>query len=247
MRIVGWVCAIAAGCSAGPVDLTTISDLRLVAAVAEPPEVAAGETYQLDVVLVDPQGRDVDVVVASCLPEGIEPPEGVDPCLVATPELVGDTASVELLAVLPAPVFVVACVDGSCRDPSEAQLRDPYGWLQELPLEGVAAGSRMTRITELPPEERHQNPVIGDAPPPELDPVAPEAVVPLAWVVPGAETASGLTTAGAFGAVSVDVAEDGAVALDWYAPIEAGPAQLYVVVDDGLGGTAVWRGSASTR
>jgi hypothetical protein len=29
-------------CAAGPSDLTTIDDLRLVAAIADPPEVAAG-------------------------------------------------------------------------------------------------------------------------------------------------------------------------------------------------------------
>lgn len=227
------------GCAAGPVDLTRIDDLRLVAAIAEPPEVAAGETYRLDVVLVEPKGRPVDVVVGWC------PPEELGPCEIETPELVGDTASVELLGVLPAPVWVVACVDGSCRDPDEADLRDPYAWLQRLPLEGVAAGERLTRITDAPPEERHQNPVFTTTPPESLPPVSSDEVVDLTWTAPGAVRASGLTTAGAFGEVSTELDPEGTAELSWYAPGRAGEADLYVVVDDELGGTALWRGSAS--
>jgi hypothetical protein len=72
-------------------------------------------------------------------------------------------------------------------------------------------------------------------------------VVPLELVAPGAATAAGLTTAGGFDAVSDPVDPDGRVTLSWYTPEDPAPADLYVVVDDGLGGTAVWRGSATVR
>jgi hypothetical protein len=238
VRGAGWT-LLAAGCMAGPNDLTLIDDVRLVAAVAEPPSSIAGETYTLTSVIVEPFDRPVDVVVWWCLPEDL------GPCEVHTPALEGDEAVATLTAALPVPVWIVACVDGSCRDPSEADLRDPYTWLQELPLEGVAAASRLTRLTELPLAERAPNPSFVSTPPDLLDPVLPEAEVPLQWQAEGATFASGLTTAGGFGQVNVEVGADGSVEKSWFAPAEPGPAELYLVLRDEVGGSAVWRGAAT--
>lgn len=226
-----------AACSAGPNDLTLIDDVRLIAAIADPPSSAAGETYTLTSVIVEPFARPVDVLVWWCLPEGL------GPCEVKTPELVDDQAITTLTAGLGVPVWIVACVDGVCRDPSEAQLRDPYAWLQELPLEGVTAAFRLARITELPPEERAPNPVFTEVPELPTEAVAPGTEVELAWTAPGAAIASGVTTWGAFGAVNRLVSEAGNVAVSWFAPDEPGESRLYLVVDDDHGGTAVWRGS----
>lgn len=237
MRIAPW-CVWLTACGAMPNDITLIDDVRLIAAIADPPSAAVGETYTLTAIIADREERPVDVVIWWCLPEEL------GPCEVQTPDLVGDEAVATLTAGLPVPVFIVACADGSCADPSEDDLRDPYGWLQRLPLEGVTAGTRTVRVTELPPEKRPGNPVITEAPAGPLT-AAPEEALSLRFVAPGAFIASGITSAGAFGAINTNVAEDGSVDLTWFAPTDEGDARLYVVVDDGAGGAAVWRGSVA--
>lgn len=216
------------GCAAGPNVETQIDELRVVAAVAEPPEVATGESYALTVTVADPAGAGFDSLVWTC-------PPGED--CVREP-LAG---AVEMPG-LPFPVWIVACEPGLCdlEAVTDVSLADPVAWLEELPLTGVSAAVRTPAFTELPLEERRENPVVEEAPEAgAADRATVEAPVTLRFVVPGAETAYGSATGGGFGMASYDVASDGAVALAYYAPEEGG-ARLYVVFEDGLGGTAVW-------
>jgi len=222
------------GCG-GPRPETLLYELRIVAAVAEPPEVAQGEPYDLTAIIADPTGEGGDWMIWGCLPDlG---------CAVERGELGIDEPTATVVAVAPAPVWVMACAPGACdlSAATDAQLEDPQAWLQDLPVSGVTLGSRLTRITEAPVEERNTNPVIDTEPETAvLEGVRREQEVKLPFVVPGAETAFGLATGGGFTMTEFDVADAGETELVWVAPEQAGDVTLYVVFDDGLGGSVVW-------
>ena len=134
------------GCG-GPRPETLLYELRIVAAVAEPPEVAQGEPYDLTAIIADPTGEGGDWMIWGCLPDlG---------CAVERGELGIDEPTATVVAVAPAPVWVMACAPGACdlSAATDAQLEDPQAWLQDLPVSGVTLGSRLTRITEAPVEE----------------------------------------------------------------------------------------------
>jgi hypothetical protein len=225
------------GCGDGPADLTTITDLRLVAAIAEPPEVAAGERWTLTAVIADPFGDGADTWLWQCGPSEL-------PCEVASGPLVGDTVSGSFLAGLPIPVWIVSCRPGICDAPTEEQLRDPPGWLATLPIAGVAAGTKTVALAEGP--ERNQNPQITTSPAAVFEAATLDAV-PLRFVTTGGFSVSGLATAGGFARVSEVLPDSGDFTLDWLVPDTTGEARLWIVVDDGRSGTAVWRGTATVR
>ncbi len=227
-----------AGCTTGPDPLTLVEGVELVAAVAEPPEVAPGEPFEVTVTVGDPLGEGVDAAIWWCPPDD-------GPCASARPEVVDGVARATLTATAPTPVWVVACARDLGCDPREVDLRDPYAWLQRLPLEGVAAGTRAVTLTELPPGERRANPTIVEAP--ALGEVDPEEEVELTFLAAGATRASGLTTGGGFDAPSSEVSAEGEVTLTWFAPAEAGEVTLWVVLDDELGGAVVWTATTTVR
>jgi len=227
--------SLLAGCG-GPRPETLLYELRVVAAVAEPPEVAVGETYQLTATIADPLDEGGDWMMWSCLPEV--------GCAVEQGALGVDDPSVPVPAVAPVPVWIMACAPGACdlAAATDAQLEDPEAWMRDLPLSGVTLASRLTRLTDAPVGQRNTNPVIDTAPEAGwADGVQPDEERALSFVVPGAETAYGYTTAGGFTMTEFDVGDAGNTELTWVAPEKGGEATLYVVFDDGLGGTVVWQ------
>ena len=76
-----------------------------------------------------------------------------------------------------------------------------------------------------------------------LEGIARRGELDLDFTVPGAERAWGYSTAGGFLRPSEDVSSEGEVSLQWFAP-EKGDADLYVVFEDGDGGTTVWSAEA---
>lgn len=242
-RALPWMLVSLAACG-GPNPETLLYELRVVAAVAEPPEVAVGESYQLTATIADPLEEGGDWMIWSCL--------GEEGCLVEQGELGVDEPTATQLGVAPVPAWVMACAPGACDlvGATPAQLRDPETWMQELPLSGVTLASRFTRLTEAPPEERRSNPVITRSP--DTDAVLPETVSPeqevrLGFDAPGAEAAFGLATGGGFTMVRYDVGDEGNTELVWVAPEESGSVTLYVVFDDEQGGTAVWEAVVEVR
>lgn len=217
-------------CAGGPRPETLIEGLTWVAAVADPPVVPVGERYTLTATLADPEGHEPDVLVWSCVPElG---------CDAITAPVVDGTVTVERVATAPLPVWMLACSPGSCGDleaTSDAVLVDPTTWLETLPIRGVAAATRLTRIGE--PGEG--NPSIDEAPEGPLSARVGEEVA-LTFLVSGAETAYGLSTIGGFSGVAFDVSIAGRVTLTFVGSPEPGAGQVYVVFDDGAGGTALW-------
>jgi hypothetical protein len=221
----------------GPNPETLLYELRVVAAVADPPEVGVGESYTLTATIADPLQEGGDWMIWSCIPQG--------DCVVQRGVLGVDIPQAVLPAVAPVPAWVMACAPGACDvvGATEAQLRDPEGWMQQLPLSGVTLGSRLTRITELPVDQRAGNPYLVEEP--EVPDVGTNAEVPLSFVVPGAASAWGLATGGGFTMVRYDVSDAGEAQLRWVAPEEPGEVTLYVVFDDERGGTAVWEAVVS--
>jgi hypothetical protein len=98
--------------------------------------------------------------------------------------------------------------------------------------------------------ERNANPVITvTAPLPETITAEEELDFPLDITddtVTDALVAVGLTTGGGFGAPLFDVFE-GRADLVYYAPNQSGVVDLYVIVEDGDGGSAVWRGQTTVE
>lgn len=239
---------VAAACG-GPNPETLLYELRVVAAVADPPEVAVGEPYTLSAVVADPLEEGGEWMIWSCL--------GDEGCLAERGVLGVDPPTATLLGVAPVPAWVMACAPGACdlAGATEAQLLDPDAWMQSLPLSGVSLASRFTRLTEAAPEDRATNPVITRAP--DTDDALPATVAPgrelrLGFDCPGAEAAFGQATAGGFTMVRYDVGDAGNTELVWVAPEDPadvpaadGLVRLYVVFDSGDGGTAVWEASVA--
>jgi len=227
-------------CEPGPNEETLVDSLQIVAAVAEPPEVAPAEPYEVAVTVVDPEATDFEVLVWSCLE---------DDCAAAPAVVDGSEAVTTVASVTPAPQWILACEPGLCdlENPRPQDLKDPFGWLAGLPIEGVSLVSRLPRLTETT-GERHANPVIESEPDVgSLVDVRGEKAVKLHFVVPGAETAWTYTTRGGFRRPSEDVSSEGEVTVEWYAPNKAGESELFVVFVDDLGGSVVWQGTATVR
>lgn len=267
---------VLAACAEGPVEETLVDELRVVAAVAEPPEVGVGEEVRVQPVVADPQERGGSVLTWVCTPAGegcLEASGPMDRWLhvgrVESPSA-AVLAPTEALAPLtlaedvPTTLWVLACEDDLCPvmdlaeadlasgAPSaelEAWLADPFAGVSELPLVGVSLAVRSLTVTSRPVEARNTNPrLMVEAGELELDPGADTALVVTVEDAEGDETAIayGLATAGGFGLPGFLV-QDGSAVLQYYAPEFRSEVGLYVVVDDGRGGTAVWEGRAEVR
>jgi hypothetical protein len=163
------------------------------------------------------------------------------------------------------PVWMLACAPGLCpalelalTDPEadsadEAELMgllaDPTAWLAELPMEGVSLAFRSLRTTERPAEQRHRNPQISELNLPEgIDQGLKSGVdhrflfgVQLATEIKAA--AYGLSTLGGFTAPGYAVSEGQAEATFTSLAEDEGEADVILVVQDDMGGVAVWRRS----
>jgi len=225
-------------CEPGPNVETLVDSLQVIAAVAEPPEVALFEPYELTVTTIDPDDEGFDVLVWSC----------VEDCEVVSPTRDAETSVATLVPVAPVPTWILACAPGVCdlESPPDRDLQDPFEWLQRLPQEGVSLASRWPRIVDQT-GDRHQNPFIDSEPALERLTVKAERSTRLEFVVPGAETAWTYATAGGFRRPSEDIASDGAVTVQWYAPEAPGEVDLYVVFVDDRGGAVLWRETATVK
>lgn len=266
MRLLRWLpmALVLAGCAEGPQGDTLLYDTRVVALVADPPEVSPGDEVRFDVFVSDPDQAGVELLLwqctslgEGCLEEGGE--HSFTPTLDQGQASVTTTVSSALAALASEEplratlVWALACQPGLCpqiSDPSGSDLSDPISWLRELPFEGVNLA--FTTLALSTRAEGLVNPglspdfseviSVGEGESVEL-PFTVDLAVPAT-----ADTlAYGFATAGGFDATEYTVGDDGEVTLVWYAPEEPGSAELYVVLNDGQGGVAVWTGSATTQ
>lgn len=260
----------------GPNEETLIDELRVVAMVAEPPEVAPGESVQISVLTSVPEETETEQMTWSCLPMGEACLEGQGGSLenwVHQGELdaVGATTySIDLPVELGAflqeeeelrvPLWTLSCAPGVCplfamaKDSPDAAatgwaglmsaLADPISELALLPKEGVSLAVRTLVVSDRAPESRNQNPVLV---PESLDAVSVslEQSVELQFSLEDEGEnlqAFGYTTIGGFGTAGKEV-DAGVFDLTLFGPIETSEAtegRLFVVVNDGQGGTATW-------
>lgn len=201
-----------------------MDELRVMAIVAEPPEVAPGVATTVTVHIADPGDQAPEVMVWG------------EDTVVGVP--VAGTFQTTLSAESGyAPVWALACAPGLCPVMAEPDpdLSDPTAIVADYPMEGVSLALGGFLVSETPVGLK--NPVV--LPAFESVVVGAGDSIDLSFLVEDGETAYGYAFAGGFDATEYPVAE-GNVKLTWYAPEEAGEVELIVVVNGD--GTAVWRG-----
>jgi len=208
-------------CSDGPSPLTTVTDVRVLNLRVEPASPVPGEVPTVELLVVDPDDPSPARWSWWCQEDACDP------------EVVPDGSV--------ATVFGFACTD--CEGPG------PLGawrsWMQDLPFEDVNLAQRQVPLSTDPTQRLNENPslVLQEALPAR---VIPEETLQLVFALDDATVldprAYGYATLGAFDAPDGAPFDDEAV-LTWTAPETAGTAALYVVAEDGLGGSAVWQGA----
>jgi hypothetical protein len=257
----------------GPSDETLLDELRVIAAVAEPPEISPGESVDITATVVDPLEAGMEMVIWACTPTVGGCAEDRLPLdeRLAVPAITDSTATATLRTpIVPLPedtvisgiVWLMACEPGLCDVIEDARtalandgdfpdaLRDPVSLLQGLPLTGVSLATRSVGLSNRPVEERNANPVITvTAPLPDTITAEEELEFPLDIsddTVTDVLVAVGLTTGGGFGAPLFDVLE-GRADLTYFAPDSSGVVDLYVIAEDGDGGSAIWKGQTTVE
>lgn len=256
----------------GPNEETLVDELRVMSIVVEPPEAAPGATVAVDARIADPLAESPQVMLWSCTnlgdgcAEAAEPSQGVTVGPPVDGQLTASRTVSEMLlpivqdgtTVLPVFLWALTCAPGLCPvidlaatapavGSAEAKtlstfLADPFSAMEDLRLEHTSLAFTQLKVsTRATPV---QNPTL--SPQFETVTVKAEGSVDLVFYVtdPGDFTAYGYTTAGGFDAPEY-ANEDGVVTLTWFGPAEAGEADIWVVVNNDTGGTAVWQGKGT--
>ncbi len=249
---------------AGPSEDTLVDELRVLSITPEVPEAAPGQQVRQDTLVVDPfedhrllQWTCTSLAPGSCLEAESEDWEGL-----SVDEPRGSfTVSAALASVAtdePLPLvrrWALACEEGLCpvfdeldAGLTEALRRDlqaPTELLRDLPFEGVSLAVRGMYVSSR--EDPATQPTLTCAGPWEVEPAG---TAEFSCAVEGrlAEGAAlwGYTSAGGWVGASVPL-RSAEVGYSLVAPEEAGPVQLWVIVEDGASGSAVWSGSIRVR
>jgi hypothetical protein len=263
--------ALLVACAGGPNDATLVDELRVVAAVADAPEIGPGEQTELTAWIADPGDVQPEVAIWTCTFAG-------DGCLetgtalsewVAQPALVDGqvTASVtaspalaELLTgpeELPMSVWMLACDPGLCPlfdaldaapgtdayDDAVDQLTSPLDWLSDLPKEGVSLATKSVAVSAREPDLRNQNPTL------QVDVMvlqdgSAELTPTIDDVDAGPDAAVwGLATSGGFEQTSTAWDEDPMLWVEAMDEADTPSPEWWVIATDALGGSAVWTGT----
>lgn len=215
-----------AACGA-PTPLSVVEELRVLAIAVEPASPAPGEVPVVSLLVADPLDEGYTTWVWWC---------AVDVC--------GEGPVPEVGALT---VWALACAPGACDGPGD-DLADPSVWMPSLPSARVSLARRTVLVSPSAEQRLNANPVIEPA-----GAVPTEAPVGLPIALRfqvtdldvGEPAAFGFATSGGF-SMGSGYAE-GVAELEFLAPEEPGPVDLWVVVDDGLGGTAWWTGRIDAR
>ncbi len=264
--MVTYLLLLLAGCDVLPADASVLERLQIVSIVAEKPEIAPGQATDLTVWVADPDGGGVELLVWSCtiLGEGcfeaalplsawvrtVDVVEGFGVTSAAIPGEIGQVVPQGLL--VPTSVWGLACEPGLCPviaaaaagtvDP--ALLADPEALMRDLPIDGTSLVRRSVYLSLS--DRPNRNPSITASPPAGSVAVDAGSAEELALVVSDSTdvVADAFTTCGSMSPPRWDGHD---LAFTWTAPLDAGTCDLWVVLEDGLGGAAVWHGVRDVR
>lgn len=254
----------------GPDTSTLLADTQVVMVRSDPPALGAGQVATLETLIVDPQERGLEVMQWTCTFAGegcLEPQFAMDesdpwPGLVYEDSerfegsVMASPALAEVLGPEPVPllsIWTLACEPGLCPlmdaegDALMEGLESPADLLQDLPIYGVSLSQRRIRVAGVPLEAT--NPTIVCEGPSEG---VVEEEMAFSCTVEGefAEQAAvyGYANSGGWEGQSVQIL-NGAVELDYnYFPSEEpGPVDLYLVLQDGNGGSALWEATVDVQ
>ena len=261
------------GCGGANED-TLVDELRVMAVVSDPPEVAPAATTTITATVADPLGVEPDVMLWTCTNLGDGCLEAADPAqgtvigrpvegqlstVVTAPVALAGVVS-DGVTVLPVLLWTLACAPGVCPaiDLAAAQpavgsaesetlaefLADPITGAEALPLTDVSLALSQVRVSMR--AAPLQNPVI--VPPTDALVVGVGESVEFTIGVEfeGVTAAYGYTTNGGFSSAEYEVV-DGEVKMTWFGSDEAGTADLWVVVNGEDGGSAVWHTTGSVE
>ncbi len=123
------------------------------------------------------------------------------------------------------------------------ELSDPLDWMADLPRRGVSLAFRLLTVSDVPADDRHDNPTLV-ALFEELPTLRRGKRFTLEFRLNGVlgEEARvfNYITGGGFSMTETYVGGTGDVQLVGFAPKKAGPVDIWIVFNDGLGGVAVW-------
>jgi len=263
------------GCG-GANDETLVDELRVMAVVVEPPEVAPGATATVTTWIADPNDDAPEALVWTCTNlgdgclEAAEPTQGTtvgEPADgVIVTERAAPLAFTPIVAdgetVVPVLLWALACAPGLCpaidlaasapaigtedADTLATFLGDPFEGAEDLPLVGTSLALAQIQVSAR--AAPLTNPLLTPVDADAALVVGAGASIDLAFTVeaPGVTTAYGYTTNGGFDATEYEVV-DGAVTLTWFGSDQAGDAELWVIVNGEDGGSAVWHAFATVE
>lgn len=258
------------GCSMGPDTSTLLSDTQVVMVRSDPPALGAGQVATLETLIVDPQERGLEVMQWTCTFAGegcLEPQLAMDegepwPGLVYQDRerfegsVMASPALTEILGPEPVPllsIWTLACEPGLCplMDAEGEELMEglesPADLLQDLPIYGVSLSQRRIRVAGVPLEASNPTLVCEG---PTQGVVEEEMAFSCAVEGEFADQAAvyGYANSGGWQGQSVQIL-GGALELDYsYFPSDqAGPVDLYLVLQDGNGGSALWETSVQIQ
>lgn len=166
-------------------------------------------------------------------------------------------------------IFVLACAPEVCVEIQNAingtwdldKFANPLGWISKLPLEGSSMAIKQLPVSNgMTDDTRLKNPTLiplFDLEEPltvsGVDPTLLPFEITLFQQDAGVASIFGYTTLGGFdrnvfanNGLKMAELEPAERSINWYAgEAEPGVADLFVIVEDGLGGTGVWLGSGS--
>jgi hypothetical protein len=155
-------------------------------------------------------------------------------------------------------VWALACEEGLC--PLIEQIKageavgaelwaNPLSWMRELPRKGVSLATTTLSVSTRSEEERHGAPSLQVRP--DQESTRPGGEITLEATATGelGEEARiwAYSEAGGFTATSIRPDAEGSASLTWVAPETSNPEiPVYLVLVDGLGGSALWEGVLGT-
>jgi hypothetical protein len=260
------VIVAAHGCSLPDLSSdNTLTRLQIMSVIVEPPLVRPGDVPSVTAWVSDPTDEGYEILVWTCTNLGrgcVETDLDID--LWTDTPLMRDGASEPWIPdidtngmpsdlELPVSVLALACAPGLCPEIGEvrrgdpnvgAVLSDPTEFARSLPIDGTSLVRRGATLTG-DVEGDNDNPDVQMAPDPDVR-ATPGEEVRLSFRVSDETdmTSDGFATGG--------VLEDGIwtghdLLFIWNAPEKTGDYELWVTIEDGTGGGAVWRGIGQVR